>query len=432
MAEKENNIINKDGKNLILKIKSKYILAELFDFIQEKHKLKIISYNKEIQNVLNISLNNYRQISGRYIVLERNHGIGKEYLNDDNILIFEGEYKNMIRNGKGKEFYKNGKVQFEGEYLNGKRWKGTIYNYAGVKEFEIENGTGRIREYTINGVVIYEGDIINGNREGYGEEYYHGKLEYQGIFMKGKREVEGTEYYPNGKIEYEGGFFNGERNGEGKQYELDGTIKYKGEFFSGIWNGKGEEYKDRNLIFKGIYKSGKRWDGNGYDNSGQLLYQLKNGCGYVKEYNDEGILIFEGKYINGVRFGEGKEYNEEKELIFEGTYINGKRSKGKGKDFNLSGGLKYEGEYSNGEWDGKGKEYENNGVLSFEGIFSKGKRWTGYGKEFYNMNIIEFEGEYLNGERSKGIEYSPNGEIIFKGSYLNKKKRNKVFELFYD
>ena len=35
-------------------------------------------------------------------------------------LIFEGEYLNGKRNGKGKEFY-NGELIFGGEYLYGKR-----------------------------------------------------------------------------------------------------------------------------------------------------------------------------------------------------------------------------------------------------------------------------------------------------------------------
>ncbi len=37
------------------------------------------------------------------------------------ILRFEGEYINGIRNGKGKEKYKNGKLEFEGEFINRKR-----------------------------------------------------------------------------------------------------------------------------------------------------------------------------------------------------------------------------------------------------------------------------------------------------------------------
>ena len=37
-------------------------------------------------------------------------------------IIFEGEYLNGKRNGKGKEYnYYNGKLEYEGEYLNGNR-----------------------------------------------------------------------------------------------------------------------------------------------------------------------------------------------------------------------------------------------------------------------------------------------------------------------
>ena len=39
-------------------------------------------------------------------------------------LIFEGEYLNGVRNGKGKEYCKNGILEFEGEFSNGKRWNG--------------------------------------------------------------------------------------------------------------------------------------------------------------------------------------------------------------------------------------------------------------------------------------------------------------------
>ena len=37
------------------------------------------------------------------------------------ILIFEGEYLNGKRNGKGKEYNDNGQLIFEGEYLDGKK-----------------------------------------------------------------------------------------------------------------------------------------------------------------------------------------------------------------------------------------------------------------------------------------------------------------------
>ena len=53
---------------------------------------------------------------------------------------------------------------------------------------------------------------------------------------------------------------------------------------------------------------------------------MKDGKGYVKEYNDNGELEFEGEYLNGERNGKGKEYNYKGELIFEGKYLNGKRN----------------------------------------------------------------------------------------------------------
>ena len=43
-------------------------------------------------------------------------------------------------NGKGKEYYLNGKLKFEGKYLNGKKWNGTSYKNNGEIDFFIRNG----------------------------------------------------------------------------------------------------------------------------------------------------------------------------------------------------------------------------------------------------------------------------------------------------
>ena len=82
-------------------------------------KSKLIKYNKKFQNKIDITLNNYKYYSGKYIIYEKN-GIGKEYYGEDDILLYEGEYLNGEKNGKGKE-YANGKLIFECEYKNGKR-----------------------------------------------------------------------------------------------------------------------------------------------------------------------------------------------------------------------------------------------------------------------------------------------------------------------
>ena len=55
------------------------------------------------------------------------NGKGKEYNGDDDSLEFEGEYLNGKRNGKGKEYYYDGNLKFEGEYLYNEKRKGKLY-----------------------------------------------------------------------------------------------------------------------------------------------------------------------------------------------------------------------------------------------------------------------------------------------------------------
>ena len=107
--------------------KSIYFIKRLFTFVDEKNKLDIIKYNKNMQNILDISLINYKFFSDRYIIFEKN-GKGKEYDKFNDTLVFEGEYLNGKRNGKGKEYYFDGNLIFEGEYLNGNKWNGNGYD----------------------------------------------------------------------------------------------------------------------------------------------------------------------------------------------------------------------------------------------------------------------------------------------------------------
>ena len=64
---------------------------------------------------------------------------------------------------------------------------------------------------------------------------------------------------------------------------------------------------------------------------GNIIYELINGTGKVKEYDAYGRLIFEGEYLNGKRNGKGKKYYDGN-LKFEGEYVNGERN-GNGKEY---------------------------------------------------------------------------------------------------
>ena len=101
-------------------IKSKLILKRILNNISYLKKLLLVIYNKNLQNIISIDIENYKRKSGKLKLLEKN-GKGKEYLlYGTKELIFEGEYLNNKRNGHGKEYH-NSKLIFEGEYLNGLR-----------------------------------------------------------------------------------------------------------------------------------------------------------------------------------------------------------------------------------------------------------------------------------------------------------------------
>ena len=129
-----------------------------------------------MQNKININLYNYKIFSGRYIEYEidgkakeynykdeleydgeylngKRNGKGKEY--HDGTLIFEGEYLNGKRNGKGKEYDYDGNLIFEGEYLNGKEWNGKGYNENNEIEYELNNGKGIMKSYYDNGQLVF-------------------------------------------------------------------------------------------------------------------------------------------------------------------------------------------------------------------------------------------------------------------------------------
>ena len=297
---------------MLEKLKSKFFLRMLLSSLDERTKLKLVQYNKGLQKEININIINYKILNGRYIVYESNE-IGAEYSNNDDKIVFVGEYLNGKRNGKGKEYNSSDKLIFEGEYLNGKR-----------------NGKGK--EYDNYGQLIFEGEYLNGKRNGEGKEYNgHMGLIFEGEYLNGKRW--------NGKVYNQG---NNETNylKEGKGFIKDYFIK---DTFI--------KFNNNILEFEGDYLNGNKWNGKGYDLKGNIIYELNNGNGTVREYDNLGNLIFEGEYKNGLRNGKGKEYNPiYKKLIFEGEYINGKRN-GKGKIYTKYGNLvnlKFEGEYFNG------------------------------------------------------------------------------------
>ena len=52
-------------------IKSSYIIKQIFSFIYEKQKLRMILYKKELQNMCAIDIEDYKKKSGKYKIGEK-------------------------------------------------------------------------------------------------------------------------------------------------------------------------------------------------------------------------------------------------------------------------------------------------------------------------------------------------------------------------
>ena len=232
----EKNIIEKTEENsehlinLKSSMKSQFILKQILLLLSEKRKLNLLRYNKFYHKLMGININNYLKFSSKIIIGGIN-GYGKEYELNNLKLIFEGNYMNGKRNGRGKEY--NDDIVFEGEFLNG-----------------IKNGKGV--EYNPKTILFY-GEYLNGKKwNGIAKEYYY--IKYSDAHYR---------------LKFIGNYCEGVKIG--REYDINGA-----------------------LLFEGKYLDDKKWNGTIFNNNG-FLYPIKNGNGKVKRYNQDNELIFDGE-----------------------------------------------------------------------------------------------------------------------------------------
>ena len=391
-------------------INSSYIAKQIFSILNDKIQLKLIIYNKQLQKNFGINITNYKIFSGKYKIIDKN-GKGKEFNIFNDELIFEGEYKNKKKNGKGKEYDDKGNLLFEGEYLNGKR-----------------NGIGI--EYHQNGNMKFHGEYKEG-------KFWNGKVyNYSETliseFKNGKGFIE--EYNKYGELSFSCEYLNGEKNGIGIAYFYSNNFSYgfSLEYLNGKkWNGK------RRLNIAET----KRIRFNNF--TGQFVYELNEGKGYISLYDYKGKLLWKENYLNGEKNGKIIQMSEFNDIEFEGEYLNNKLN-GKVKEYFDYDQIKFEGEYLYGH-KRKIKEYFDNGQIKFEGYYLFDREWDGirYDKEgniIYKLSqgkgkiveyanlpslgkILTFKGEFLNGRRNgKAKEYDDDGKLLFEGEYSNGKR----------
>ena len=180
---------------------------------------------------------------------------------------------------------------FEVEYLSGKKLIGKGIDIDNNLIYEIKDGKGYFKEYDYYGGLEFEGDYLNGERSGKGKEYWDGHLVFEGEYLNGEKwNGKRTDYYYGGDLHYEFEYLNGKINGIGKEYYDKNKLRFNGEYLNGKRHGKGKEYVEGLLIFDGEYLDGKKWNGKGFDGNNNLIYELKDGKGYIYEFGYYGGL----------------------------------------------------------------------------------------------------------------------------------------------
>ena len=126
-------------------------------------------------------------------------------------------------------------------------WDGKGYNNEGKYEFEIKEGKSYVKEYYDNGNIEFEGEYLDGKRNGKGKEYnylYH-FINFEGEYLNGKRNGKGKEYNKNGKLLFEGDYLNGKQwNGILREYFYNGKLKFEKELINGRFSGICNKYSE--------------------------------------------------------------------------------------------------------------------------------------------------------------------------------------------
>ena len=376
------------------------------------------------------------------------NGKGKSFIYDKNdkhkklLKIIEGTFIGEIKNGKYTEYdrYDCRYEIFEGEYKDDKReGKGIEYN-QGNKLFEVEYKDGKREGKGIeyyDEKKVYEGEYKDGKREGKGIEYTYGNKLYEGEYKDGKREGKGIEYtydYNCHRVKklYEGEYKDGKKNGYGVLYTNDEIKIYEGNFINNFFHGDGKLFYDNGRIqYNGKFNNGfKVEEGFYYDyaNYGQKI-KVFNGLPLI---NNEFPKVFKIYYNDGrIHYTislnnyqlEGREYNRDGKKIYSGDFKQSLIKDGHGKSYDSYGYLIYEGDFKNDLYNGKGKEYyDRSSTLKYEGEFCNGK-YNGYGIKYNDKGEKEFDGIFQDNKLKTG--FKKIDESGYEGQIDNNLKEGK-------
>ena len=144
--------------------------------------------------------------------------------------------------------------------------------------------------------------------------------------------------------------------------------------------------------------------------------KLTDWSGRVIVYYDEEKEhpMYRGTLEEGLLQGKGEEYDPEGLLTYQGSFVDGVRS-GEGSLYE-GGVLVYEGQFSQGAANGQGTAYAD-GIKCYQGAFVDGL-YEGEGTEYYPDGTRRYVGSFAQGlYEGEGVQYSEDGQMYYKGSF---------------
>lgn len=385
--------------------------------------------------------------------------------------LYIGYFSKSAPNGKAK-WYKNGKLWYEGEWLNGQfNGEGTYYGGKTIKSGHWKEGKLIETEVDVNlANGHYKGTILNDQPSGYGVMEYslgqrysgkwkNGKWNGKGIFVSQEDSING--FWKHGKLNgfayhktknytFKGDYTEGLPDGIGTFTGTDST-KYSGSWSEGKMCGEGILHFPNKDVYEGQWGNGVQsgvgkytYASNGAYYDGEWENGLQHGYGiyhssafeYIGFWNEgwmtgKGKITFpnhdfyEGDFVENVKFGQGH-YQYANGNSYDGEFVNDTFN-GLGV-FKFKDGSVYEGEFHNGKICGDGTLY----VKSKEGIVAITSKWDGNNSMPTIASILFpngdlYEGKLVNGLPTIDGNWSSEKERKSGKTIMNSVKRANEF-----
>ncbi len=377
-------------------------------------------------------------------MVTRNSELDSTNYYDSGKMFSKGKLLNGFAEGEWEFYYEDGSVGAKGNYSNGLEegfWQ--YYDESGMvsslQKYEIGFLHGIFTSYYSENLISQQGEYKFDRMDGEWTTFYENKsIQDKGKYYLDMPEGEWEYYYENGNIHQKGSFEKGEKRGVWKTWDNEGQLSEEVNYISenevewitfrntagksSVQNGNGNFisfHPNGEIAVSGSVKN-KKMDGdwNFFDENGKLISTIQykdsigkiwtiknkdgsvlvqNGAGRSLGYYENGNLLEEGDYFDGLKQGEWKNYFDDDDNTIQGiaNYQDGLLND-KYVTYFPNGKEQLVGAYLNGVREGLWTWFTMEGDIESEVRFADGKK-TG-DQIFYNeFKIIRKKERYEDG-----------------------------------